>query len=449
MGFFDLIAKNKTDSDNLKFVSDTTNNAAYQPKSNPTPLAEACEVGDFNKAIKLLKEGANPNEASSDGRPPLFHCSEVALVSLLVHFGANVNVTDKEGNTPLMEILKGENLNSNGERAVIVLIESGTNIEIRNSDGLSARDIAASRKAGLSEFDQYMRNQGFDVEAESHDEMYAAFERGLSIVSKKKRLLAGKVQQQRMKRESWHAEMNPFATGDSNALVVNCFLACTLNDIAVLRAHEDTVKSCISMRMKMGDVQERSMLMSACLDASAEVVSYLLSLGADANQVDDSGQAPLRYAAISWIDAEKKIKLLLDAGADVHHKSNDGSEALSDAAYYQNVTTARMLLANGADVNNRDSQGYTAISWTCGQGTPEAGIVELLLRYGADVNDFYDMNCVLRNTEYYTSHGNTLSRETILRAQDITERHLYEHSLIPVRLTSSGRAQLEAQGFSF
>lgn len=449
MGLFDFLKKQNDSSSVVTNRSGNIIGAANTTQSRTTELAAACEAGNFDRAIQLLRDGVNPNEALSDGRTPLFYCREVALVSLLIHFGADVNAIDREGNTPLMEILKGENMDSNGERAVIVLIESGADVEARNQQGLSARDIAASRKAVPSEFEEYMLDCGANVEIESHDEMYAALEQGLSVVANKKRAFDGKLQQQRMKRAAWRKEMNPLADSNFNTVTINCFLACTLNDIDVLKAHEETVREYINMRMKVGDMQKRSMLMSACVDSSAEIVEYLLSLGADVNQVDDSGQAPLRYAAVSWIDIERKIQLLLDAGADINHRSNDGSAALSDAAHYQNDMAAKILLANGADVNNRDSKGYTAISWTCSRGAPEADIVELLLRYGADIRDLYAMNCVLRYSDYYTAYGRTLSREVMLRPQDLTERHLYEHSLIPAMLMNSSRARLEAQGFSF
>ena len=207
-----------------------------------TPLAEACREGDFETAMALLKGGADPNEASYDGRTPLFHCNEVALVSLLVHFGADVNARDKDGNTPLMEILGGENVKSNGERAVIVLIESGADVEAKNSDGLSARDIAASRKASLSEFDQYMLDQGFDVETDSHDEMHAALEQGLRVIGNRRRAFEAKASQQRARRESWRAEMNPIVDNSPRNVVTNCFLACNMNDIDVGWSYDEDVK---------------------------------------------------------------------------------------------------------------------------------------------------------------------------------------------------------------
>ena len=139
----------------------------------------------------------------------------------------------------------------------------------------------------------------------------------------------------------------------------------------------------------------------------------------------------------------------MNAGANINHRSNDGSAALSDAAYEQNVAAAKALLAHGADVNNRDSQGYTAISWTCGRGVPESEIVELLLRNGADVRDLYAMNCVLQYVDYDGYGGHGIPREIFLQPHDLRERHLYEHSLVPMRLSEHGRQQLLSQGFVF
>lgn len=419
----------------------------YSDEATSTSLIQACKNGDFDAAMRLLKQGADPNAASSDGRTPLFYCSEVALISLLIHYGANVNAADNEGNTPLMAVLKGENFHSNGERAIMVLIESGADTDARNAEGLSACDIAASRKAAPTEFDQFMMSEGMDVELGGDEDMNAALAQGMRNAAEKKRAFDEKLSQQRARRDEWHREMNPFGDGDWQNVIMNCFVASTLSDIDVLKAHEDTVRSNITVRMRLGNMQEQTMLMAACVDASAEVVEYLLSLGADANQVDDTGQAPLRYAAVSWIDTEKKIELLLNAGADINHLSDDGSAALSDAAFHRNVAATRKLLAHGANVNNRDTQGYTALSWACGQGAPDADIVELLLRYGANVEDLYDMDCALQYLDYANGSGWQKYRAVWLRPNELKERYLYEHALLPAMMTQNGKEKFQSQGY--
>ena len=62
------------------------------------------------------------------------------------------------------------------------------------------------------------------------------------------------------------------------------------------------------------DKLRRTALVHAVMNGHAHVVSYLLSLGADPNQVDSSGNTPSHYAAAyGWYFC---LKVLLDAGAN-------------------------------------------------------------------------------------------------------------------------------------
>lgn len=392
-------------------------------------LSEACAAGDFNKAASLLKLGADPNEKSADGRTPLFYCEEVALVCLLEHFGADVNATDMSGNTPIVSFLTGDNDRHNCERATIFLIEAGADVDAKNKEGLSVREIASS----VNDYN-----------------IRAAFAQGMEIVERKKRSYEDMLGKQRDDWAEWYGECNPLEpAGSWEQAIANCFNACVLSDLDYLKENEDFVRNNLSATMGSESTNWRNMLMVACTDASIEVVNYLIELGSDVEETDNTGQTALRYAAISWRDAAEKIDALVSAGASINHRSNDGSTALSDAAYEQNVAAARALILHGADVNNRDEHGYTAISWTCGKGVPEADIVELLLRSGADVHDLYEMGCVLQYVDYENSGAYGRPEEIFLRPQDLQERYLYEHSLVPARLTEHGRQQFLSQDLSF
>ena len=61
-------------------------------------------------------------------------------------------------------------------------------------------------------------------------------------------------------------------------------------------------------------------MIHAVQNGFANVASYLLSLGANPNQADSSGNTPIHYAAgYGWYFC---LKVLLDAGADAN-TSND------------------------------------------------------------------------------------------------------------------------------
>jgi ankyrin repeat protein len=80
------------------------------------------------------------------------------------------------------------------------------------------------------------------------------------------------------------------------------------------------------------------------------------------------------------------VKLLLDAGANVHVKNKYGWTALIHAAnssgYYDPANVKEIVeafIAGGADVNARDREGKTALTYA----VPSAAITSMLLSVGA------------------------------------------------------------------
>ena len=54
-------------------------------------------------------------------------------------------------------------------------------------------------------------------------------------------------------------------------------------------------------------------------------------------------------------------KALIDAGADINQKNNDGSTALITAAFFCRIEIVEALLSNGADKSIRNMSGSTAL----------------------------------------------------------------------------------------
>ena len=75
-----------------------------------------------------------------------------------------------------------------------------------------------------------------------------------------------------------------------------------------------------------------------------------------------------------------KIKRLIDSGADVGAKDNDGFTPLHLA---DSVELAKLLIDSGADVRAKNKWGYTPLHWAIRKNKIE--IAKLLIDSGADV----------------------------------------------------------------
>lgn len=86
----------------------------------------------------------------------------------------------------------------------------------------------------------------------------------------------------------------------------------------------------------------------------------------------------------SLIGHTKAVKTLLERGADVNARDENGWTPLVEAAFGGHADTVQLLLEQGADVNVRDRAGWTPLMEAASKGHAEA--VTILLAHGADVN---------------------------------------------------------------
>ena len=78
------------------------------------------------------------------------------------------------------------------------------------------------------------------------------------------------------------------------------------------------------------------------------------------------------------------MRVLLDHGADVNARKNDGTAPFHEAAQYGRVEAMRVLIDHGADVNARKNDGTTPLHEAAQYGKVEA--MRVLIDHGADVN---------------------------------------------------------------
>ena len=98
---------------------------------------------------------------------------------------------------------------------------------------------------------------------------------------------------------------------------------------------------------------------------------------------DIFGWTPL-YWAVGYGHTDV-AQLLLQAGADVNVRADDGLMPLHLAALGGETEVAGLLVARGADVHARDDiSGWTPLYWAAAHG--HASVAELLLAKGTDLN---------------------------------------------------------------
>ena len=129
-------------------------------------------------------------------------------------------------------------------------------------------------------------------------------------------------------------------------------------------------------------------LLHAVYGGDIAEVQRVLSKGADVNKtVEIPGNppttGPLLAVAIQY-GRPAIAELLLQHGADVDARREDGHTPLQIAAGSGSITAVELLLQHGADVNARTESGRTPLYIALRYGRP--AIVELLLQYGADVH---------------------------------------------------------------
>ncbi|HKS38217.1 MAG TPA: ankyrin repeat domain-containing protein [Verrucomicrobiae bacterium] len=288
---------------------------------------------------RFLKNGANPNVTNKTGATPLMWAvSDVEKVRVLLKHGAKPNAVSEAGNTPL--IIAAHQYGS----AVILKELIGHRADVRAASGSGENPLRAAARAGDVEALRVLLAHGAEVNAAS--------------------------------RTAYSA------SAEASAVM-----------IAAQFGHRD----CVELLLEKGaDVHFTSdfgnALHFAALTDRKDIGRLLIERGANVNAIgkrivsfrNDPGFTPLMYAAMTERNDPVLVQLLIDRGADVNARTPAGETAFSLARLRGETKIVAALRAAGAEPNTREAEPRkTSSFWSREQiGKPDPAVLRKSVEAG-------------------------------------------------------------------
>src|SRR5215475_500161 len=343
-----------------------------------TPLQWAVYDGNVAEVRRLLKAGAKVSLASNYGATAMGLAAEdgnTEIIKLLLEAGADADSPNPDGQTALMEVARTGNV-----EAAQLLVKHGAKVDAKERwGGQTALMWASARRH--PEMMQFLISKGADVNARSTDRDY---QRHVTAEGRPKNLDSG--------------GFTPLLY----AARENC-LAC----VKVLLDNKADIN--------LQDPDGVPPLQLAIMNTNWDLAKQLILAGADVNEWDMFGEAPLftaiglrnQVGAKASIDPLNEtqgaaiVRMLLDRGANPNMQlffrpanvkgstNTRGSTPLIRAANNADMEMVKLLLEHGADVNLMMADRQTAMmAVLAGRASePQAlQLLQVLHDAGADVN---------------------------------------------------------------
>jgi len=359
----------------------------------------AARLGDLDGIKRYLAEGAKIDELSPDTNlSPLSWSTMMGhaeAAELLIKLGANVNVRQEDGGTPLhIAVTLGR------VELTKLLIDNGADVNAKNRGGAKPAS-GLYLPWGMLRFMIGM----FDIKLKQEE-----VDAGRKVIAELLKTIPS-TETQDVDKDVWDAafvgDLKKVEKAIKDGLSVNASNPESGDPLiftASLMGHTDIIAYLLE---KDADVNVRKHDGNTPLHAAAflgrtEAVKLLLKHGADANARNNDGGSAMDSATLDWgitefilglmqldvdeteIKAERKkvVKLLSD-----HIKNNPSqSHNLWKAAANGDLSAIKKALENGADLSELDQQfGIDPLGWAALNGETEAA--KLLLEKGAKINN--------------------------------------------------------------
>lgn len=378
---------------------------------NSTPLAEAAVVGNPTVIGKLLKAGADVEAANADGQTALMvvaRSSNLEAAQLLLKAGAQVNAREAwRGQTALMWAAA-----QSQPEMVRLLIKHGADVNARSRLTHFERQVTAeprmqqrppggftpllyAARSGCLACARELVRGGADINTPDPEGITPLIMADLNFSFDVAAFLVKEGAQLNV-WDTWGrsplyavVDMNTVPTGgradrpSSDATSGTELVKMMLEHGANPNLQLKLVPPLRSLRDDRGPdavlQPGTTPLARAAKGGDVEVVRLLLAHGANPALPTVQGVTPMMMAAGTGYaerdsrgryqtedEARQVIQLLLDAGADINARANDGSTALHGAASRGRNALVNLLMAHDADPTIKDTRGRTAADVAAG-----------------------------------------------------------------------------------
>ncbi|MFA5524656.1 MAG: ankyrin repeat domain-containing protein [Tissierellales bacterium] len=360
-------------------IEDKKANPNRKNKIGWAPLHEAVYKENGEMIIALKEAGANINVKNDNGDTPLHLARNGSTVELLIELGANVNEENDKGETPLM--LKAPGYQGDHDKQeknpILIMLDAGADMNKKYSDGMTLLQKMLIRD---NEYAIEFINRGIDIHASDNNGLtalhYAVRFANMPIV---KRLLEKGADIDTADNEGKTALAYNLLNIDMIKYLLNkgANVNHLDNEGRNLLFYEGVKLDLLEILSEAGidfsiiDKEGKTALFNNYYDL--DEVKYLVEkVGLDVKQADNKSTTPLHVVRRYKGDI---IEYLVSKGADVNAIDHEGRSPL----FYE--TPRKTLLELGADINIIDNYGRTALFYV-----EEAEDVEILVEAGFDVN---------------------------------------------------------------
>ncbi len=306
-----------------------------------------------------------------------------ATLRLLKQFGADFNLKDHMGKTPISIVNSnylGGNITKKQHQDISSLLKQlGAKPEAIAAD-MTQLLVGAVTRNNIEEIDEYL-SKGADINGETGDGATS--------------LMAAINSVQFMKLVPYLVKKGADINKPIKALGRSSFLFVASYGEGYTMRYSGYLELYKYMLNNGADVNDtlkdgRTPLIFTTYHGDTEALKLLLAKSPGVNIKDKSGMTALMYACKN--NAGKAfIEILMKAGCDIHAKNNEGKTALMYAVTSDEADSMRFLLDNGARINDRDNTGMTPLMHAAADypSMRSAENVRYLLSKGADpaIND--------------------------------------------------------------